>query len=74
MGNAERHGEGNPAGTALTAKDKQRAMKLPEKPGLNPDEEAFYPAPGDRPDVLIPWGNSTLKKLSSEQTEKLGTA
>ena len=53
------------------AKDMQEAMKRHEELGLNPDEEAFYDALADRPEVLLSMGDATLKKLASELTEKL---
>ena len=53
------------------AKDMQEAMKRHEALGLNPDEEAFYDALADRPEVLLSMGDATLKKLASELTEKL---
>jgi type I restriction enzyme R subunit len=53
------------------AKDMQEAMKRHEELGLNPDEEAFYDALADRPEVLLNMGDATLKKLASELTEKL---
>lgn len=53
------------------AKDMQAAMKRHEELGLNPDEEAFYDALADRPEVLLNMGDATLKKLASELTEKL---
>jgi type I restriction enzyme, R subunit len=49
----------------------QEAMKRHEELGLNPDEEAFYGALADRPEVLFSMGDATLKKLASELTEKL---
>jgi type I restriction enzyme R subunit len=53
------------------AKDMQEAMKRHEELGLNPDEEAFYDALAEKPDVLLTMGDATLKKLASELTEKL---
>ena len=53
------------------AKDMQASMKRHEELGLNPDEEAFYDALADRPEVLLNMGDATLKKLASELTEKL---
>ncbi len=53
------------------AKDMQAAMKRHEELGLNLDEEAFYDALADRPEVLLSMGDATLKKLASELTEKL---
>jgi type I restriction enzyme R subunit len=53
------------------AKDMQAAMKRHEELGLNPDEEAFYDALAERPEVLLTMGDATLKKLASELTEKL---
>ena len=53
------------------AKDMQEAMKRHEELGLNQDEEAFYDALADRPEVLLSMGDATLKKLASELTEKL---
>jgi type I restriction enzyme R subunit len=53
------------------AKDMQAAMQRHEELGLNPDEEAFYDALADRPEVLLSMGDATLKKLASELTEKL---
>ena len=53
------------------AKDMQEAMQRHEELGLNPDEEAFYDALADRPEVLLSMGDATLKKLASELTEKL---
>jgi type I restriction enzyme, R subunit len=53
------------------ARDMQEAMKRHEELGLNPDEEAFYDALADRPEVLLSMGDATLKKLASELTEKL---
>ena len=50
------------------AKDMQEAMKRHEELGLNPDEEAFYDALADRPEVLLSMGDATLKKLASELT------
>ena len=46
-------------------------MKRQEELGLNPNEEAFYDALADRPEVLLSMGDATLKKLASELTEKL---
>ena len=46
------------------AKDMQEAMKRHEALGLNPDEEAFYDALADRPEVLLSMGDATLKKLA----------
>ncbi len=37
-------------------------MKRHEELGLNPDEEAFYDALADRPEVLLSMGDATLKK------------
>ena len=53
------------------AKEMQAAMLRHEELGLNPDEEAFYDALADRPEVLLNMGDATLKKLASELTEKL---
>jgi len=53
------------------AKEMQEAMHRHEALGLNPDEEAFYDALADRPEVLLSMGDATLKKLASELTEKL---
>jgi type I restriction enzyme R subunit len=53
------------------AKEMQAAMKRHQELGLNPDEEAFYDALADRPEVLLNMGDATLKKLASELTEKL---
>ena len=53
------------------AKDMQAAMKRHDELGLNHDEEAFYDALADRPEVLLNMGDDTLKKLASELTEKL---
>lgn len=53
------------------AKEMQAAMKRHQELGLNPDEEAFYDALADRPEVLLNMGDTTLKKLASELTEKL---
>ena len=55
----------------VMAKDMQAAMKRQEELGLNPDEEAFYDALAERPEVLLKMGDSTLKKLATELTEKL---
>ncbi|MES2475315.1 MAG: type I restriction enzyme endonuclease domain-containing protein [Verrucomicrobiota bacterium] len=46
-------------------------MKRHEKLGLNLDEEAFYNALADRPELLLSMGDATLKKLASELTDKL---
>ena len=53
------------------AKEMQAAMMRHEELGLNPDEEAFYDALADRPEVLLNMGDATLKKLASELTERL---
>jgi type I restriction enzyme R subunit len=53
------------------AKDMQAAMKRHEELGLNHDEEAFYDALAERPEVLLEMGDATLKKLVTELTEKL---
>ncbi|MCF7675641.1 MAG: HsdR family type I site-specific deoxyribonuclease, partial [Akkermansiaceae bacterium] len=53
------------------AKDMQAAMKRHQELGLNRDEEAFYDALADRPEVLLSMGDAILKKLASELTEKL---
>ena len=58
----------------VMAKDMQAAMKRQEELGLNPDEEAFYDALAERPEVLLKMGDSTLKKLATELTEKLRAA
>jgi type I site-specific restriction-modification system R (restriction) subunit len=39
--------------------------------GMNHDEEAFYDALADRPEVLLTMGDDTLKKLAGELTGKL---
>ncbi len=53
------------------AQDMQAAMKRHQELGLNPDEEAFYDALAERPEVLLNMGDDTLRKLASELTEKL---
>ena len=53
------------------AKDMQAALKRHEELGLNRDEEAFYDALAERPEVLLTMGDATLKKLATELTEKL---
>ncbi len=47
------------------AKDMQEAMKRHEELGLNPDEEAFYDALAERPEVLLAMGDATLKNGAS---------
>ena len=53
------------------AQDMQAAMKRHEELGLNHDEEAFYDALAERPEVLLNMGDDKLKRLASELTEKL---
>ncbi len=57
--------------TGAQAEDVQEAMKRHQELGLNPDEEAFYDALAERPEVLLNMGDATLKILASELTEKL---
>ena len=56
---------------AEMAWEMQAAMQRHEELGLNPDEEAFYDALAERPEVLLNMGDATLKKLARELTEKL---
>jgi len=44
------------------AKDMQEAMKRHEALGLNPDEEAFYDALADRPEVLLSMGDADVEE------------
>ena len=46
------------------AKDMQEGLKRHQELGLNPDEEAFYDALAERPEVLLNMGDDTLKKLA----------
>ena len=49
------------------AKDMQQAMKRHEELDLNPNEEAFYDALADRPEVLLSMGGILSDSAPSPQ-------
>ncbi len=53
------------------AKDYQARLKKDEDLGLNPDELAFYDALAENSSAVKELGDSTLKKIASELTERL---
>lgn len=53
------------------SKEFQEAFKREEDLGLSPEELAFYDALAEKPEVLEMMGDSTLKSLAAELTEKL---
>jgi type I restriction enzyme R subunit len=55
----------------IMAKDFQEAMKREESLGLNPDELAFYDALANNESAVRELGDSILKKIAHELTEKL---
>ena len=53
------------------AKDYQEQLKNDEELGLNPDELAFYAALAENESAVRELGDSILKKIAVEITEKL---